>query len=135
MQIRNMQKAVFSYAEVYEGRIAEIVPLSNPATHSVQFKVNLPPDFALPIGKFVRIDVPLGTRDALLVPNHAIRHKGQLTGLFVVDDDSMARFRLTKVTPYDAEHYEVLSGAEPNETVVTHLNNRLVDGIPVEVNQ
>ncbi len=122
-------------AEAYEGRIAEIVPLSNPATHSVQFKVNLPADFSLPIGKFVRVEVPLGTRNALLVPNHAIRHKGQLTGLFVVDDDSMARFRLTKVTPYDADRYEVLSGAEPNETIVTHLNSRIVDGIPVEVRQ
>lgn len=122
-------------AEAYEGRIAEIVPLSNPATHSVQFKVNLPPDFALPIGQFVRIGVPLGTRDALLVPTHAVRHKGQLTGLFVIDSDSMARFRLTKVTPYDADRYEVLSGVEPNETIVIHLDNRIVDGIPVEVRQ
>ena len=77
----------------------------------------------------------MGTRDALLVPNHAIRHKGQLTGLFVVDDASMARFRLTKVTRYDADRYEVLSGAEPNETIVTHLDNRVIDGIPVEMRQ
>jgi RND family efflux transporter MFP subunit len=121
--------------EVYKGRIAEVVPLSNPATHSVQFKVNLPPDFALPIGQFVRIEVPLGTRDALLVPNHAVRHKGQLTGLFVIDNDSMARFRLAKVTPYDADRYEVLSGAEPDEIIVIHLDNRVIDGIPVDARQ
>jgi len=119
-------------AGVYEGRIAEIVPLSNPATHSVQFKVNLPSNLALPVGKFVRIEVPVGTRDALLVPNHAIRHKGQLTGLFVVDGASKARFRLTKVTPYDADHYEVLSGIETGETIITNLNHQVVDGLPVE---
>lgn len=118
---------------VHEGRIAEIVPSSNPATHSVQFKVDLPSNLALPIGQFARIEVPIGTRDVFLIPHHAIRHKGQLIGLFVVDDSSIARFRLTKITAYDAERYEVVSGIEPNETIITHLDNRIVDGIPVEV--
>jgi multidrug efflux pump subunit AcrA (membrane-fusion protein) len=119
-------------ALVYEGRVAEIVPQSNPATHSVEFKVNLPSDFALPNGQFVRVEVPVGTRDAILVPGHAVRLTGQLTGLFVVDGDSKARFRLAKVTQFDADRYEVLSGLEPGETVITQLNHTIVEGIPVE---
>jgi multidrug efflux pump subunit AcrA (membrane-fusion protein) len=120
-------------SEVHEGRIAEIVPSSNPATHSVQFKVNLPSSLALPIGQFVRIGVPMGTRDVLLVPHHAVRQKGQLTGLFVVNGDSKARFRLAKVAPYDADRYEVLSGIEAGETIITNLDHQVIDGIPVEV--
>ena len=120
-------------ASIYEGRVAEIVPQSNPATHSVQFKVNLPSDFALPNGQFVRVEVPVGTRDAILVPGHAIRLTGQLTGLFVVDDDSKARFRLAKVTQFDADRYEVLSGLEPGENIIAQLSHSIVDGIPVEI--
>jgi multidrug efflux pump subunit AcrA (membrane-fusion protein) len=119
-------------AAIYEGRVAEIVPQSNPATHSVQFKVNLPSDFALPNGQFVRVEVPVGTRDAILVPGHAIRLTGQLTGLFVVDDDSKARFRLAKVAQFDDDRYEVLSGLEPGERIIAQLSHEIVDGIPVE---
>jgi multidrug resistance efflux pump len=120
-------------SQVLEGRIAEIVPSSNPATHSVQFKANLSSNAALPIGQFVRVEVPIGTRKVLLVPHHAIRRKGQLTGLFVVGEDSKARFRLTKVAPYGADRYEVFSGIESGETIITNLENRITDGIPVEV--
>jgi multidrug efflux system membrane fusion protein len=116
----------------HEGRIAEIVPLSNPSTHSVQFKVNLPSNLTLPNGQFVKIEVPVGTRNALLVPDQAIRTTGQLNGLFVVDANSKARFRLAKIIPYDADRSEVLSGVESGEIIIAHLDNQIVDGIPVE---
>jgi multidrug efflux pump subunit AcrA (membrane-fusion protein) len=120
-------------AEILEGRIAEIVPVSDPATHSIQFKVDLPANSALSTGQFVKVAVPAGVRNALLVPRHAIRETGQLTGLFVVEDASKARYRLVKIAPYDAERSEVLSGVKPGETVIAALNDQIIDGIPVEI--
>jgi multidrug efflux pump subunit AcrA (membrane-fusion protein) len=115
---------------VSEGRITEIVPLSDPATHSIRFKVDLP-DSAMPSGQFVKVEVPAGTRDAMLAPRTAIRQHGQLTGIFVVDGASKARFRLVKVSPYDAERVEILSGMEPGEKIITRLSSQITDGIPV----
>jgi multidrug efflux pump subunit AcrA (membrane-fusion protein) len=117
---------------VHEGRVAEIVPLSDPSTHSVQFKVNLPSNLTLPNGQFVKVEVPVGTRNAMLIPDQAIRTTGQLNGLFVVDAGSKAHFRLAKTVPYDADRSEVLSGVEPGETIIARLNNQIEDGIPVE---
>jgi multidrug efflux pump subunit AcrA (membrane-fusion protein) len=114
-------------------RVSEIVPRSNPATHSVRFKADLPSDTRLPNGLFVRVDVPDGTRDALLVPRAAVRETGQLTGLFVVDGSSKARFRLIKCASYDAERLEVLSGVEPGESIVSPLNDSIVEGTSVEI--
>lgn len=119
--------------DAIQGRVAEIVPLSDPATHSVRFKADLPAGAALENGQFVRVQVPVGTRNALLVPRTAVRETGQLTGLFVVDQASRARFRLAKVIAYDAESAEVLSGLEPGETVLARLNADITDGIPVEI--
>jgi multidrug efflux pump subunit AcrA (membrane-fusion protein) len=116
-----------------EGRITEIVPLSNPATHSIQFKVDLPPDSALPNGQFVKVEIPAGTRNAILVPRKAVRESGQLTGLFVLDSASKARFRLVKIAPYDGESFEVLSGIENGEKVLSGLSDQIIDGIPVEI--
>jgi multidrug efflux pump subunit AcrA (membrane-fusion protein) len=116
-----------------EGRVSEIVPQSDPATHSVQFKVDLPAGSALQNGQFVKIEVPMGTRNALLVPRPAVRESGQLTGLFVAEADSKARFRLVKITPYDADRYEVLSGIAPGERILASLSAEIIDGIPVEI--
>ena len=114
-----------------EGRVTEIIPLSDPATHSIQFKVDLPPTVSMHSGQFVKVDVPAGTRDALLAPKTAVRQTGQLTGLFVVEAGSKAGFRLVKIAPYDAERVEVLSGVNPGEKIITGLSPQIVDGIPV----
>lgn len=116
---------------VAEGRISEIVPQSDPATHSVQFKIDLPSSFPMPSGQFVKVEVPAGNRDALLAPRTAIRQTGQLTGIFAVDAASKAHFRLVKIAPYDAERVEILSGLEPNEKIISKLSDQITDGIPV----
>ncbi len=118
-----------------EGRVTEIVPQANPGTHSVQFKVDLPGDAILPNGQFIRVEVPTGTRQAIVVPRSAVRESGQLTGLFVVDSESKARFRLIKIASYDAERIEVLSGIQPGEKILAGLSNTIMDGIPVEIRQ
>ena len=119
--------------ENLEGRITEIAPLSNPETYSIQFKVDLPPDATLPNGQFIKVEIPVGTRNVILVPRQAVRETGQLTGLFVVDSASKARFRLVKTVPYDAENSEVLSGIEPGENILARLNNEIMDGTTVEM--
>jgi multidrug efflux pump subunit AcrA (membrane-fusion protein) len=116
---------------VSEGRISEIVPLSNPATHSVQFKVDLPSNFSLPSGQFIKVELPAGAREALLAPRAAIRQTGQLTGMFVVDGSSKARFRLVKVAPYGDDKVEVLSGINPGEKIISKLSDQITDGIAV----
>jgi multidrug efflux pump subunit AcrA (membrane-fusion protein) len=118
--------------ETLEGRISEIAPLSNPATHSVQFKVDLPQSTGISNGQFAIVLVPIGTRKALLAPNTAIHETGQLTGLYAIDEASIARFRLAKITPYDADHVEILSGIEAGEKIAARLDSRIVDGIAVE---
>jgi multidrug efflux pump subunit AcrA (membrane-fusion protein) len=114
------------------GRIAEIVPVSSPASHTVQFKVDLPEDIAARSGEFVRIEIPAGNRRALLVPRKAVRETGQLTGVFVVGDGSRAQFRLVRLTDYDADRFEVLTGLEPGERIVMAPDNQIIDGTLLE---
>ena len=115
-----------------EGRVSEIVPLSDPGTHTVEFKVDLPPGASAASGGFMKVEVPVGTRSVLLAPGGAIRETGQLTGLFVVADDSRAFFRLVKLAPYDGARVEILSGVQPGETIVARLDGAVTDGMRVE---
>jgi membrane fusion protein, multidrug efflux system len=116
-----------------QGKIAEIVPLSNPGSHTVQFKVDIPTMIAAPSGSYARVLLPSGTRNVLLVPNKALRVNGQLTGLFVVDAGSKARFRLVKAVPYSADMTEIVSGIEPGEKIVNPVPEDLSDGSALEV--
>jgi hypothetical protein len=93
----------------------------------------LPAEAAMPSGQFVKVEIPVGTRNAILVPKQAVRETGQLNGLFVLDSASKARFRLVKTVPYDAENSEILSGVEPGEKVVARLSNEISDGTTVEM--
>jgi membrane fusion protein, multidrug efflux system len=129
VRIRNAETGAIS-----EGRVSEIVPLSNPATHSIQFKVDLPSNVSMSSGQFVKVELSAGTRQALLAPRTAVRQTGQLTGMFIVDSSSIARFRLVKVSAYDSERFEVLSGIQPGEKIVSRLSDPVTDGISVSGN-
>jgi multidrug efflux pump subunit AcrA (membrane-fusion protein) len=124
-----------SEKNLIEGRVTEIAPLSDPATHSVQFKVDLPSSPEISNGQFVTVLIPAGMRSALLAPAAAVRETGQLTGLYAIDGTSTARFRLAKITPYDSARVEILSGLEAGEKIVALLDSRIIDGITVEARQ
>jgi RND family efflux transporter MFP subunit len=116
-----------------EGRVTEINPLSSAGSHSVRFKVNLPSGATARSGSFARVLLPAGERQAMLVPKTAIRETGQLTGVFVADSSSVARFRLIKIAPFDDERVEVLSGIEPGERIVASPTPQIADGVPLEI--
>jgi multidrug efflux pump subunit AcrA (membrane-fusion protein) len=120
-------------APFIEGKLSEIIPQSDPATHSIQFKVDLPSDAGVVHGQYVKLDVPAGTRDVMLIARSAVRETGQLTGLFVVEEGSRASFRLVKTAPYDAESLEILSGVEQGEKIIAQPDDRIKDGMPVEI--
>ena len=115
------------------GRIAEIIPLADPASHTVQFKVDLPPGISPHPGRFVTIGVPAGSRQALLISRQALRENGQLTGVYVVDGASMARYRLVKTAPNGPDRIELLSGIAEGEEMIANPGNEIQDGTPLEV--
>lgn len=116
-----------------QGRVSEIIPLSAPGSHTVQFKVDMPAGLSEVTGSYVTVEVPTGTRQALLVPVQSVRESGQLTGVFVVDSFAKARFRLVKMTPYDSERVELLAGLEPGERIIAKLTEQLTDGVSLEI--
>ena len=115
------------------GRIAEIVPLSDTVSHTVQFKVDLPQGTSLQPGRFVTIGVPAGSRQALLISRQALRENGQLTGVYIVDGASMARYRLVKAAPYGSDRIELLSGIAEGEEIIENPAGGIQDGTPLEV--
>lgn len=114
------------------GTVAEVVPASDPGSHTFLVKVDLPAAPNLHSGLFGRLRYVSSERNALCVPRTAIVDRGQLTSVFVVGNDRIARLRLiTTGKPY-GERIEVLSGLSEGEIVVANDLAQVQDGIRVE---
>lgn len=114
-----------------EGRVAEIIPAADPASRTVTVKLDLPVDPGLRSGLFGRARFPAGERQALLVPIAALVERGQLSAVYVVDDEGVAHLRLVTAGTRQADRVEILSGLEAGERVVVEGASRLTDGARV----
>jgi multidrug efflux pump subunit AcrA (membrane-fusion protein) len=117
--------------QTLEGRVVEVVPAADPASRTVTVKIDLPPHPALRSGLFGRARFPTGERQALLVPAAALVERGQLTGLYVVDGQGVARLRLVTVGARQAGRVEILSGLDAGERIVVEGADRVSDGVRV----
>jgi hypothetical protein len=88
-------------------------------------------DGVLRSGIFGKAQFFSGQREALVVPQAAVTQRGQLVGVFVVDDAGLARLRLIKTGNAVGERVEVLSGLNGGEEIVADNSGTIQDGMRV----
>lgn len=77
----------------------------------------------------------MGHSKKLLIPQKGVVTRGQLTGLYLVDTESIANFRLIRLGKTFGDSVEVLSGLEEGDRYVLEPTQKLQDGARVEVPQ
>ncbi len=116
-----------------EGALETVTPAADPRSRTFLVQVRLPADHpALRSGMFARVSIPVGETQRILVPRSAILQQGQLTGLFLVDSQAVARFRLVRTGAPVGSQVEILSGLKPGERFVPQPPPDLTDGTSVE---
>ncbi|MEJ5357311.1 MAG: efflux RND transporter periplasmic adaptor subunit [Desulfobacterales bacterium] len=114
------------------GVIERIAPAADPASRTVLLKIRLPGEAALLPGSAVLVALPVGEAPRIAVPESALLRQGQLTGLFVIDDAGIARFRLVRTGPRREDRAVVLSGLPEGARYVAAPPEGLADGMRVE---
>lgn len=114
------------------GEVGRIVPAADARSRSFEIKVAMPEGLDLKTGMFARVLIPLGGTGVLLVPESAVVQEGQLTGVFVVGDYGMARFRLVRLGKPYGDRVEIISGLREGQRYVTAVPLTLQDGMRVE---
>jgi RND family efflux transporter MFP subunit len=115
-----------------EGAVAEVAPNADPNSRTFLVKIDLPAHPDLRAGQFGRVAISVGQFAALRVPASAIVKRGQLEIAFVARDGK-AQLRLVKTGKLLGDEIEILSGIDPNESVIIDELPRLLDGQPVEI--
>lgn len=115
----------------FTGKVVEITPSADPATHSFTVKLALDQE-GVPAGSAGRALLPGAQRQAFMLPKEAVLNVGGLTMVVVVDAQGQARSRVVTVGPEENGMVEVLSGLSGSERVLVGLPQPPADGARVE---
>lgn len=127
-----MAASVRTEHAMFEGRVVEIVPLADVASRTFLVKVELPPDCGCRSGEYGTASFPIGEEKRLTVSRAAVIERGELEGIFVVNAQGTAEYRLVKTGKDLGERVEIVSGLAENERVATTQLDKLRDGARVE---
>ncbi len=109
--------------------LSRVIQSANPGSRTYDIEADLDnADGRLKSGMFARVTVPVGTRQAILVPQGAIIHRGQLTGVWTVDEQSIVHLRWIRLGHKMGENVEVLSGLAGGETLILSSEAPLAEG-------
>lgn len=114
-----------------KGIVATINPAGNRGSRQFMVEVKLPDlpvNSGLKSGMFAEVSLLSGTDSLLTVPRSAIVERGQLTGLYTLNDSSEVMLRWVRLGNAHGKTVEVLSGLAPGERYVKAFEGRLQEG-------
>lgn len=115
-----------------KGRVVEIVPAADAASRSFLVKIEVPPDPALRSGLFGRAQFTRGERSSLLIPRTAVVERGQLQGIYVLDQNRIASLRYITLGKPTGGRVEVLAGLQAGERLIADPGDREFSGKKIE---
>src|SRR5262245_46733023 len=119
-------------ADKLEVGVSEITPAADPMSRSYTVKIDLPARQSLRSGLYGVARFASGQRQAILIPQNSVAQRGQLAGVFVVDDTGVARLRLIKTGKIYGESVEALSGLSDGERILVDGVANVRDGVKIQ---
>jgi HlyD family secretion protein len=115
--------------ESFDGRIARVAPVLDPATRTAELEVEVPnPGYRLRPGMYARVRLEVATRpNALVVPRNAVVDVEGKRGVFMPAGET-AKFVAIETGIQDDRSVEVLTGVGEGDAVVTTGAAALRDG-------
>ena len=120
-----------SLQKVLDGKVLRVQGGSDPASRSYDVIIELTDAKDVPTGIFARARRTLPSEELLLIPEAAVTMRGQLTGVFLVED-KISKFRLVRLGRRFGDRLEVLSGIEVGDRIVSAEVDRAHNGARVE---
>lgn len=118
----------------FNAKVTEVIQSVDTKTRTFTAKIDLSLK-NISSGMFVRVKFLTKKREALLISKDWIVKKGQLTGVYVVDEKGIIVYRLIKLGKVFGDKIEVLSGLTPKEDIVSSGIQKAFEGGIAEVSQ
>lgn len=122
------------------GKVSEVSISAKNTGGQYLVKINLDKaDASVLSGMFVNVQFPIEKQqnasksDVMLIPETALIKQGQLTGLYVIGNDSIAILRWLRIGKTFGNQVEVLSGLAANEQYIVSAEGKLFNGAKVSI--
>ncbi|MFE8071107.1 efflux RND transporter periplasmic adaptor subunit [Marinobacteraceae bacterium S3BR75-40.1] len=103
-------------------------PYADEQTHTFRLRMELDaPDAGLFPGMLVKVNVPVGERPALWIPQSSVVHRGEMRAVYVLGPKNQPRLRMVRLGASQDERVEVLAGLSEGEQVITHPESLTLD--------
>lgn len=118
-----------------KGKVTEVSASAKNTGGQYLVKINLEPTKAKVLsGMFVNVQFPTesktssATNEQMLVPESALVHQGQLTGIYTIGNGNVAILRWLRVGKKLGNQVEVLSGLSAKENYIVSAEGKLYNG-------
>lgn len=135
------QILVKSTGKRFTGKVAQLTPSSqfSGGQYLVKFSIPQASRSDLYAGMYVNVSLPAKMKSAatdrgsVLVPQSALVHRDELTGIYTVSNQQTAVLRWLRTGRQIGNEVEVLSGLAAGESFITQADGKLYNGAPVQV--
>ena len=121
--------------ETFSGRITRVAPAVDASTRTfpVEVQVANPGGKILP-GMFARVEINLGQRENVVVPDRAVvKQSGSAVKFVYTYSNGTVQYKQVELGQRLDDSYELLSGIQDGDTVVVAGQVRLVDGAKAQI--
>lgn len=124
-----------------DGKVSELSPSAfrTGGQYSMKLAIDTKDKENIRPGMYVNILIPNKTSEnitsKIMLDKSSIIYRDQLTGVYVVDDQSQANLRWIRLGKTIGNQVEVLSGLSQNDEIVSKAEGKLYNGVKVSVNK
>jgi len=101
------------------GTVTQIVPSAELNTHSYLVKISLNSQSDARAGMFARILFDMGHSEGLVIPKSSVINRADLNGVYIVDTNNIAHYRLIRLGRQLNTDVEILSGIKAGNRIIT----------------
>jgi multidrug efflux pump subunit AcrA (membrane-fusion protein) len=132
----SVKLTIKSTNKTIEGKVSEMSLSAKNTGGQYIVKINLPKtDKSVLPGMFANVEFPIAntnvsksSNDKILLPQSALIHQGQLTGVYTIGNDNAAILRWVRTGKTNGEQTEILSGISTGETYVLKAEGKIFNG-------
>ena len=100
------------------GKIVRLVSASDTMSHTHLVKLDVPGIKGFSSGTFARVRFTVGSRKGISLPKAALLERAGIVGVFVVDADGIAHYRMVRAGSEQDGMIEIEAGLNPGDKVV-----------------
>jgi len=116
------------------GEVRQVVQIADINSHKFLVKASVPAHKDIRPGIFVEVYFTVGQQESLLLPTSALIRRNGLEGVYIVDDNNIAHYRLLRLGQQLGDRIEVAAGLKPLQRVINNPPPSISTGTLVVAN-